>query len=131
MLFACQPLTSFRRPHPAPSLSGHKQAAPRAAAPREEEAAGGAAPAESPREQEQPQGQERSGGQRAGHLGEDLCCSQHLTPLPAGVVRSEWKWRAVPRLPRRPALGPRTEPTRERTLGVSVLRPPLFLSTFC
>ncbi|XP_036206856.1 OTU domain-containing protein 3 isoform X2 [Myotis myotis] len=111
--------------------NSHKQAAPRAAAPREEEAAGGAAPAESPGEQEQPQGQERSGGQRAGHLGEDLRCSQHLTPLPAGVVRSEWKWCAVPRLPRRRALGPCTEPTQGRTLGVSVFRPPLFLSTFC
>ncbi|XP_014315713.1 OTU domain-containing protein 3 isoform X3 [Myotis lucifugus] len=96
--------------------NSHKQAAPRAAALREEEAAGGAAPSQSPREQEQPQGQrERSGGQRAGHFGEDLRCSQHLTPLPAGVVRSEWKWRAVPRLPRRRAFGPPTEPTQERT----------------
>lgn len=65
------------------SLSGHQQAAEGAAAPGEEEAAGGEAPAKSPGEQEQPPGQQqrRRGGRRAGHLGEDLCCSQHLTRL--------------------------------------------------
>lgn len=76
-----QPASAELVTHPASSLLGHKQTAERAAATGEEEAAGGEAPPQSPGEQEWPQGQhpKRSGCERAGHLGEDLRGSQHLS----------------------------------------------------
>ncbi|KAM8788700.1 OTU domain-containing protein 3 isoform 2-T2 [Rhynchonycteris naso] len=71
--------------------NSERPAAQGAAAPGEEEAPGGAAPAQSAGEQGWPQGcrQERGRGQRAGHLGEDVCCSQHLRLQ--GAVRSAGK----------------------------------------
>lgn len=129
----CQPCWSVTRP---PSLTGHKQAEARTAAPGEEEAPGGEAPAQSPGEQEQPQGQQqkRSGAGRAGHLGEDLRCSQHLTlaAWEPGDTKARWSARRAVRsgrpLPKRNA-------THRITLGVPFLQAASFsfrvLSVMC
>ncbi|XP_020951131.1 OTU domain-containing protein 3 isoform X2 [Sus scrofa] len=116
--------------------NSHKQAEARTAAPGEEEAPGGEAPAQSPGEQEQPQGQQqkRSGAGRAGHLGEDLRCSQHLTlaAWEPGDTKARWSARRAVRsgrpLPKRNA-------THRITLGVPFLQAASFsfrvLSVMC
>lgn len=63
------------------SIPGHKQAAAGTTAAGEEETPGGEAPPQSPGEQKRQQGhgQKRGRHEYAGHLGEDLRCSEHLT----------------------------------------------------
>ncbi|XP_054427633.1 OTU domain-containing protein 3 isoform X2 [Pteronotus mesoamericanus] len=113
--------------------NSHQQAAERAAAPGEKETTGGEAPSQSPGEQEWPQGQqqERSRGECAGHLGEDLCCSQHLTHAGRlGIAGSGRRGRAGPGLPREAVL----RSSRRAPWGLTlsrVLPSPLLCSKFC